>query len=196
MPEEKKAPSFKPQCTPLDVTIPQVGEVIHMISLDRLKVYETKALAFPQGGGQTLKINTRVSIRIGKVTGVYQESLRQYRWPCFTTSIPAEPGMSGGLVTIPRNLKTVGACGVICAGNSSKAARKNQRKSGESVVASAWPALSLRLPTMNTDTAPKLSLYEMMLAGNVDKALGGIERIDFVDHGNGDRTIGFKSNGF
>jgi len=192
MPEEKNSAQFEPRSVPLDIATPQVGDIVHMASLDRLKAYETKAPTSPKGEGQTLKIETRVSIRIGKVTGVYPNGLRQYRWPCFTTSIPAEPGMSGGLVTIPRELQTVGACGVICADNSSKIARKNQRKSGESIIALTWPVLILRVPTMSTDSAPRLSIYDMMLAGNIERALGDLTRVNIVDRGNDERTIDLR----
>jgi len=184
--------AFAPWTVPLDISIPQVGDVVHMASLDRLRAYQTVAPQNAKGDGQTIKVETRVSLRMGKVTGVYQSGLRQYRWPCFTTTIPADPGMSGGLVTLYRPNQTVAAIGVVCADASSKSSHKNQKKPGESIIASTWPALSIQVPVVTSDSAPKLSLHEMMRLGRIEPAIGGIERLEVIDYGNGNRTIGFK----
>lgn len=192
MPQEEESNLFVPYVAPLDISIPKVGETIHMASLDRLKAFETQAPSGPNGAYHAIKLMTRVCVRIGTVTGVYPKGFRQYRWPCFTTSIPAEPGMSGGFVFLPKPTETVGACGVVCADNSSKAARKNYHKAGESVIAMSWPALCLRVPTWTANDAPQHSLHHLMLDGAVTRAMGGLERVEIIEGENGTRTIALK----
>lgn len=190
-PQDKWSDPFAPISIPLDITIPAVGNAIHMISSDRLIVSEFAEPHNGSGTGHVLKLEKRVSIRVGTVTGVFPKGLRQYKWPCFTTSIPAEPGMSGGFITIPRPNGTISACGVISADGSGDAARSNFHEAGESIIASAWPALCLQAPRSIpiTPETKKHSLYDMMLAGDMDKAVGGIERIKIADHGNDVQTI-------
>jgi len=123
--------------------------------------------------------------------GGYPGGLRQYKWPCFTTSIPADPGMSGGFVTLPQDGKTIAVCGIVCADNSTDEARSDSLQCGDSVIACAWPALSLRVPESipSTQTTPTYTLLEMMRAGRIDKAVGGIDQINLVERDNGDCTI-------
>lgn len=181
---------------PLDVNIPSVGEVVHMVSNDGLKSCET---ASPRsnidGTGQRMKLSRRVSIRIGVVTGVHLQGYRQYKWPCFTTSIPAEAGMSGGFVYRPIEGETIAASGIVCADNSPDKARNDFFHCGESVIGCAWPALGLRMPSATPqpgDSPQTHTLLEMMRRGNIPLPHGGIERINTKDSGNGDCIISME----
>ncbi len=172
---------------PLDTGQPSVGAVVHMVSLYGLKADEQLPPQARDGKGQAIVTSRGTSIRVGIVTGVYPTGFRQYKWPCFTTSIPAEPGMSGGFVYLPRENVTIAACGVVCADNSTEEARHNFFKCGESVIAFAWSALALRLPLSfpNQQTEHGHTLYEMIRLGHVPLPLGGIDQIRIVETGNG-----------
>lgn len=185
-PQDLEEDLFQPISLPIDTTVPCVGDVIHMVSLDNLTNSTDKL-----GTGRRIKLTRRMSIRCGVVTGVYPKGYRQYRWPCFTTSIPAEPGMSGGLVALPEEGKTIAACGIVCADNSTNEARDDNLICGESVVACAWPGLGLRLPESlpSSSTTTRQSLYEFMRSGKMPMAIGGIEVIDIIESENGDYKI-------
>lgn len=172
---------------PIDTSVPEVGEVVHMLSLDGLWAEEKIPPVDRSGKGQLLEVSRAVSIRIGTVTGVHQSGYRQYKWPCFTTSIPANPGMSGGLVYRPRDGQTIAACGVVCADASSEEARGDNYHCGESIVASTWPSLALPVPTELRNGSSMIPILELMRRGAMPLAVGGIDGIDVVlDHaGNG-----------
>ena len=175
--------SFRPAAISLDTQVPAVGEVVSMVSNGGLRVTESQPPTGPDGKGQRIAIERSVSIRQGVVTGVYPQGHRQYRWPCFTTSIPAQPGMSGGFVFIPRHGETIAACGVVSADVSELEAHTNFMMCGESIVASIWPALVLTSPTMmggGIETPPTATLYHMMRDGALGMAIGGIEHIEFI----------------
>jgi hypothetical protein len=99
--QELHASSFVPTSIPLHTMVPSVGDMVQMVSLDKMVIDELSPPTDSAGTGQMTSITTRVSVRHGTVTGDYPNGLRQYGWPCFTTSIPAEPGMSGGFVCLP-----------------------------------------------------------------------------------------------
>ena len=99
--------------------------------------------------------------------------------------------MSGGLAILPREDKTISACGIICADNSTNVARSNHLLCGESVIACAWPVLALRAPN-SIPTTPKTktrSLYEFIRSGDMPMAVGGIDHIDMIELENGDCKI-------
>jgi hypothetical protein len=176
----------------LDTDEPSVGDVVHMVAMEEMKVEEVSPPKSFDGKGQEISVYRRVSIRVGVVTAVYPKGFRQYRWPCFTTSIPAKPGMSGGFVYFPREGVAIAACGIVCADNSTDEAHRDFFQCGESVVASAWSALSLRMPFAfphHPDT-PTHTLFEMIRRGHMPKPLGGIEHISVVESENGDCRIG------
>jgi hypothetical protein len=191
-PQELHAAPFQPISIPIDTAVPNVGEVTHMVSLDNMNINELVAPTDYSGKGQQLSVTRRVSIRIGVVTGVYPTGLRQYKWPCFTTSIPAEPGMSGGFVFLPRDGKITSACGIVSADNSPTEARSDQLQCGESVIACAWPALALPVPDSipSTPTTPTLALLTLMRAGRMEHAVGGIDCVELLYSENGDCIIG------
>lgn len=190
----EKALGFQPHAVPIDTAVPLIGEQVHMVSLDGMTIDERLPPSDASGEGQKIAVTRRVSIRVGVVTGVYPDGLRHYRWPCFTTSIPAEPGMSGGFVMLPRDGKAIAACGIVCADSSADEARTNFFQSGESIIACAWPALALRVPdTMpSSPTTPTMTLYEMMRTGRMDRAVGGIDQIEMAERENGDCDIGIR----
>jgi hypothetical protein len=177
---------------PLDTDEPSVGDLVHMVAMEGLEAKELMPPKDPDGKGQEISVFRRISIRVGVVTAVYPKGFRQYRWPCFTTSIPAKPGMSGGFVYLPRDGITIAACGVVCADNSTDEAHRDFFECGESVIASVWPALSLRIPLAVPchPNATTYTLFEMIRLGHMPSPLGGIERIKVLETGNGDCIIG------
>jgi len=181
-PQEIDPPPFAPTSVPLHAIVPRVGEIVQMVSVDKM---DTTELAPPKdraGKGQCLRIYRRISIRVGTVTGVYPDGYRQYRWPCFTTSIPAEPGMSGGLVFLPVDGTPVAACGVVSADSFSGEARTDQMQCGNSIIACSWPALGLLIPQAigGPDGSLNRSLLDMVRSGDVPEPLGGVSHLRIV----------------
>ena len=181
---------FAPASIPLHTTTPCVGDIVRMVSSDKMDVTEIAPPEDDEGFGHTLRVFRRVSIRVGTVTGVYPSGFRQYDWPCFTTSIPAEPGMSGGFVFLPTENTAVAACGVVSADASPEDARTNQMLAGESIVACAWPALGLQVPEKigGGRAHPKRTLLEMVRMGNVPEPVGGVSHLSIISTDEG-RTI-------
>lgn len=176
-PQEGDDKHFQPISVPLDTSVPKIGETIYMISLEEMRVAEVCEPNGSDGAGQELQLTRSTSIRAGVVTGIHLNGFRQYRWPCFTTSIPAKPGMSGGLVAFFRPGQPIAACGIVCADNSTDASHLDVMQSGESVVACAWTALGLSAPDHIPSTAdtPSKTIYEKMVAEEIDVAVGGLE---------------------
>jgi hypothetical protein len=175
----------------LDLQSLSIGDLVHMVSIYKMNVLESVPPREKDELGQIIKIAQAVNIRIGHVTGIYKKGLRQYQWPCFTTSIPAEPGMSGGFVCLPKAGTTVAACGVISADNSGKESMKNMLLPGESVVALTWPALGLRLPEnipLLEDTN-KVTIYDMIKTGRMRAAIGELDQFKIVDLGGDDCRV-------
>lgn len=166
---------FIPFSTPIDANTPSVGDIVHIVSWIEMRQNGT-----PTQGAIEYAMHRALSIRRGTVTGVHRQGLRQYKWPCFTTSIPVEPGMSGGLVYRPQDGATIGACGVVCADNSTEEARRDQMLAGESVIGMSWMALGLQLPVETSNTAPRRSIQQMMRDGDMPPAIGGIEQFKFT----------------
>lgn len=191
MPQQLEPPPFRPTSIPFDTRVPRIGDTIHMVSLNDLDVCELRQPTDFTGVGQLLTLRQGVNIRIGSVTAVYPQGFRQYRWPCFTTSIPAKPGMSGGFVSIPRDGEAVTACGIVCADNSTEAAHNDLLQCGESVIACAWPALVLRVPVLisNENNRAEQTLYDLMQNGRMEKPAEGLDHIDVVNLENGDYRI-------
>lgn len=174
---------FVPAMIPLDTTVPAAGDIVLIVSNDALNVDETRPPDDKDGRGQQLTIARRVSIRRGVVTGVFPGGYRQFRWPCFTTSIPIRPGMSGGFVFIPREGETIAACGVVSADLSNASAHESFLTCGESVIASTWPALCLIVPMSmggGTTDHSSATLQEMMKLGRMQTAIGGIDHIEIL----------------
>jgi len=172
--------TFLPVSVPLDTTTPNVGDVVHMVSQNGLNITNEQIDPRFAEGSFKITVGRRLTLRCGVVTGVFPQGYRQYRWPCFTTSMPAEPGMSGGFVYIPRDGVPISACGIVCADNSSDEARASFLDSGESVIGCAWSALGLRIPPSFPVTS-YVTLYEMMRSNRLPMAFGGIDHLELIE---------------
>ena len=168
---------------PLDLDDPPVGAVVHMVSQGDLRADELRAPQTNDGEGQEVSLFRRLSIRRGVVTAKYPSGFRHYRWPCFTTSIPATPGMSGGFVFWPRDGITIAACGVVCADSSTSAAHASFMECGESIIGSSWPGLGLRIPLTapHSPDQPTVSWFEAVRTGRLPLPLGRFERMRYVE---------------
>ena len=182
---------FAPTSVPLHTILPRVGETIQMVSIDKM---DTTELAPPEdstGKGQRLSIFRHLSTRVGTVTGVFPHGYRQHNWPCFTTSIPAEPGMSGGFVFLPTDGAPVAACGVVSADSFSGEARTVQNQSGNSIIPCSWPALGLSMPQAigGPDHSSSRLLLDMVKSGDVPEPLGGVSHLRIVKTTDGNTHI-------
>jgi Trypsin-like peptidase domain len=168
---------FEPLAIPIHPVTPCVGDIVHMFSLIHPTEKITTTPLGDSGESQSFELTRKVSVRMGIVTALYPSGFRQYKWPCFTTSIPAEPGMSGGFVCIPTHGTTIAACGVVCADNTLSQDSIDCFKCGESVIGCTWPALTLRSPKSlpPTNGADDLTLYEMIKQELLPLPPGGID---------------------
>lgn len=191
VPQEEDPHPFYPAIIPIDTGVPSVGEIVHLVSIDKMSVTELVAPKDRTGIGQVLELYRRVSIRRGTVTSVHPKGYRQYKWPCFTTSIPTPGGMSGGFVYVPRDGETVSACGIVCADPESQDTKSDQTVCGESVIGCTWPALALRLPehVPAPENAPTRSLLEMAQLGRIPMPIGGIDQFRLETLENGDYRL-------
>jgi hypothetical protein len=183
---------FRPAMIPLSIEVPKVGDRVHLVSNDALECVETAPPVDRDGRGHEIQISRRLSARVGIVTGVYPNGFRQYRWPCFTTSIPVRGGMSGGFAYLPREGAPVAACGVVSADHSEPEAHLRFTVAGESVVACAWPALLLSVPprvSRDEPNPPLKTIYEMMQSGAITPPIGGLEPVELINEPGGGLTM-------
>lgn len=178
----QKTDKFLPCSVPLDCRTPSVGDTVHMISCTGMEISETIPPSAQDSLGQTLKIKRSVNIRIGSVTGVYEGGHRQYKFPCFTTSIPAEPGMSGGFVYLPEDGDTIAACGVVSSDVSTINARESMLHSGESLIACTWPALGFSIPEViaTDDATSKITIYDMIKTGIIPAYRDSVDQFEII----------------
>lgn len=173
--------NFSPFSVPLDLQTPSIGDTVHMVSCWQNKVSERARPRRSDGFGQILHIERGVNIRIGSVTGVHEAGFRQFNYPCFTTSIPAEPGMSGGFVYLPKDGATVAACGLVSRDNPTTemedGVRNSQLKSGESVIACTWPALGFIVPSHKG--IPNKSFYDLIKSGEMTTYGDSLDQFDY-----------------
>lgn len=178
VPQNDDLQPFHPVTIPIDTRVPSVGEIVHIVSIDDMNATELVEPEDRHGIGQVLRLYRRVSIRRGTVTGVYPNGFGQYKWPCFTTTVPITGGMSGGFVYIPRDGEIVSACGVVCADLDPDKSKSDQTICGISVIGCTWPALALRLPehVPAPNKEQTRSLLEMVQSGHIPMPVGGIDR--------------------
>jgi hypothetical protein len=172
------------QQLPIDTSLPEVGEQVVM--------YACTDFAFEGGKigkGDVGAIGRTIICRTGYVTEVFPDGHRQYRWPCFTTTIPAEGGMSGGFVCRNRPDDRIAACGVVSADWSDEAARKDARLAGDSLVASIWPALALQVPWLEGDKFERRRLFDLLSAGALMDLGDGAARFEIINESGGDCTV-------
>ena len=176
----QKIDTFLPFSVPLDFRIPPVGSTVQMISCLGMSASETTPPSKQDGLGQVLKIKRSVNIRIGRVTGVYKGGFNQYKFPCFTTSIPAEPGMSGGFVYIPEDGDTIAACGLVSVDFSTKSARESMLLDGDSLISCVWPALGFSIPegVGINEATPKITIFDMIKAGRMPAYNNDVEQFE------------------
>ena len=193
-PQEIDRASFAPNWIPLHPVLPRVGDQVQMVSADKMEIEELTPPSDPFGKDHHLSIFRRVSIRVGTVTGVYLDGHRQYRWPCFTTNIPAEPGMSGGFVCRPVGGAIVAASGVVSADSFSGQARADQMEGGCSVIACSWPAFALPIPREfgSPNGYVMRSLLDMVREGDMPEPPGGVAHLELISTADGTTQIGFR----
>lgn len=178
----QKIDTFSPFSVPLDFRMPSVGNTVQMISCLGMDASETLPPSKQDGLGQVLNIKRSVNIRIGRVTGVYEGGFNQYKFPAFTTSIPAEPGMSGGFVYLPEDGDMIAACGLVSADSSSKNARQSMLLDGESLISCAWPALGFSIPEgigINEST-PKITIFDMIKTGRMPSYNNDVDQFEII----------------
>lgn len=169
-----------PYAVPLDFSVPSVGDVVHLVSCGAMDVSETSPPLEPDGFGQMLRVERSVSIRIGVVTAVHEEGYNQYRFPCFSTSIPAEHGMSGGFVYRPRDGEMVAACGIISADlDLTHLPRTAFDSHEESIISCVRPLLGFSLPSgiLPDGTVSNELLYNLIKAGSIPAYDNGVDLV-------------------
>ena len=194
VPQQEDPCTFHPATIPIDTRVPSVGEIVHLVSIDKMSATELVAPMDRTGVGQVLEIYRRISIRRGTVTGVHPNGFGAYKWPCFTTTIPITGGMSGGFVYVPRDGETVSACGVVCADIEPHITKTDQTVCGVSVIGCTWPALALRLLERVSahENAPTRSLLEMAKLGRIPMPIGDIDRFSVETLENGDYRLNYR----
>lgn len=174
---------------PLAVVLPNVGDSIHICSLINRMPVENESTQ----KGRSFQIERGVTIRKGVVTNVYPRGLNQYKWACFTTSIPAVPGMSGGFAYSPTDGEPIAACGIVCA-ELSGADGSSYFDEGQSLIACSWLALANSVPSKISkgNAWDNLTLYELTMNGQFPKPLGDFHRVQFRRESADDVFIGIK----
>lgn len=177
----------------LDTAAPEIGATVNMISTSQMAV---EADNFDSSSGQQiLRLRKNVSVRMGTVTGVFPQGHRQFRWPCFSTSIPVEPGMSGGMVYRPIDGAAIGACGVVSADCSEHEARNRFDLGGNSVVAMIWPMVGYCIPESlpaAPDTKQRV-LLDLLQSGEIQDIAGNAKRLFISRRGEDDYIVGHSS---
>lgn len=191
VPREVSIPTgerFAPQNLKLGLDVPQVGDQVWMVSMANMSMVETVP---PKDGSflhQQAVFNHDISIRHGMVTGVYPNGYNQYRWPCFTTSIPVKGGMSGGLVGVYTRERPFSICGVVCADLDPYQPKDDPTVCGTSIVGCAWPALHLRVPRdlANDQTVVggrNPTLLELIREGQIAQPAGDLDAFTLHEEG-------------
>lgn len=164
------------QAFAMDTSIPQPGSKIALITssgLDLKEISINKNLE-----KQLLAISKNIVVRMGVVTSVNPTGQRQHQFPSFETSIPVEPGMSGGLVYKPIENEPIATCGVISSDFSDEASFSNFYTSGNSLMSMIWPSVGMSIP----DTVPPVrdrpnrTILDFIRAGEIQNlARDGVE---------------------
>src|SRR5208282_5776833 len=93
----------------LETQLPATGSSVHIVSLTDFKLQGK----FDSNECRTWNFGSRPVIRVGKVLS-QETSGMGHSGICFRTSIPTEPGMSGGYAYIPRSDgQPIAACGIV-----------------------------------------------------------------------------------
>lgn len=157
---------------PCHFTMPSVGQAVQLIALGMDVTTAAREIRPPldaSGKGQRISFTNAVRIRVGTVTGVHTDGYGRHRYPCFTTNIPVEPGMSGGLVLLKDDTSDglpMGVCGVVCADDSSTEAFGSQWIAGNSIISCIWP--SVGLPRGDQTLLDCFASGELMAIGGIN----------------------------
>jgi hypothetical protein len=164
----------------LDTNLPRVGEPIHIVSLAGLKIVGSSP---NKDGAGTWGFSTRPTIRIGTVRSHEVKSMGN-DGPCFTTTIPVDGGMSGGLAYVPRDGQAIAACGIISAGPKEDEGQVNFSISGCSTIVGILGALGLKVPISTSPTFAML--YDLVKSGEIADVAGPVEGLVLEKLGQGD----------
>jgi hypothetical protein len=164
----------------LDTSIPNEGDQVVLVSSSAMKLEEHGTSA--GDAGKLLRISKNVCARMGSITAVYPSGHRQFKWPCFSTSIPAEPGMSGGLIYRAIDGAPIAACGVVSADCSPEQARNDFTIAGNSIAAMIWPSVGFRVPeSLPTNEHTKHNtLLDLIRAGEIKDVGDGLTRLSII----------------
>jgi hypothetical protein len=113
--QHSTGPLFGPRLA-LDTRPPRVGDQVLQLSFAGMRVFDQYRLPH-EGDGELFKMANRPSLRIGRVTEL-GFGIHGRRYPTLACTIPAEPGMSGGVVFRNRSDEPPSICGVISSGIS------------------------------------------------------------------------------
>lgn len=196
-----KPDEFLPVHVPLDLQTPSKGDTVHMVTILGKEAEEISDPIDNYGFGLSLKIDKEVSIRRGIVTGVYEKGFNRYKFPCFTTSIPIEGGMSGGFVTKIEDQAVISACGIISGDEFTPlmgdGVGKNQPESLGSVISCVWPALGFLYPVNIYDKSiPKQTIYDVVKSGGIKTFGDSVDQFELIKLGQDDHRVQRKSQRF
>lgn len=127
----------------IDSAIPREGQGVFMIAYDKMEVQDQ---TIDEAGHISSTLARVVALRRGVISAVHLRGTRLSTWPCFETTIPTDPGMSGGMFIWPgEGDQKIVACGVLSSDVSSPDAWKDFRVAGQSNGAMLWPAMGLTI---------------------------------------------------
>jgi trypsin-like peptidase len=198
VPDDDSPHEFLPGGVPLNLQTPSKGDTIHMVTILGKETEELSPPTNDSHSGLSIRIAKELCVRRGTVTNVCEEGLGRYRFPCFTTSIPIEGGMSGGFVTIVKDQAVVSACGIISGDEITplmeKGEEKNQPGSRGSVISSVWPALALLFPVNIYDESfPKQTIYDVVKSGGMRTFGDSIDQFELIKLGDDDYRVQRKT---
>ncbi|MFL9924902.1 trypsin-like peptidase domain-containing protein [Herbaspirillum lusitanum] len=127
-------PSFFDTEFVLSERTPEVGDLISILSFDRMSV-STREETKPESA--SFEVQRRVILRAGRVLAYYPNGHRLCKGPCVETSIPVYSGMSGGPVFHYSDITSqIKPFGIVCSDPDIDDEKKQDRSiEGRSVVA-------------------------------------------------------------
>ncbi len=173
----------------LDTSIPQPGNKIALISSSALDLKEISINKNLEN--QLLSISKNIVVRMGVVTSVNPTGHRQHQFPSFETTIPVEPGMSGGLVYQPIENELIAACGVISTDFSDETSFSNFFTSGNSLMSMIWPSVGMSIPATVPPIrdGPNRTIFDFIRAGEIQNLARDGVKLSIQDTGNGNYSV-------
>ncbi|MBC3873967.1 hypothetical protein [Undibacterium flavidum] len=143
----------------LDVSLPSVGDTVHLVGLTDFKLEG----AF-SNSGQPFTLHNRPFVREAKVLSIEESAMGHYG-QCFRVSCPTVGGMSGGFVYKPGiGGSSLGVCGIISSSPQVQNANHFSTESDTS-IASILGVLGLDLPF--GDPSEKIRLFNLVKQGHL-----------------------------